>query len=102
MPGEGKIIPKISYKGVFVFFMILFFGLMFIPTPLRFAGIPKSFSYFLAAWISSTLGMVIVLTRIDGKPEEKSYFKKRVLLSLIVGLTASALIIFVFGGDVIG
>ncbi len=102
MPGVNKLIPKISHRGVFVFFMILFLGLMFIPSPLRFVGISKALSYFLAAWISSTLGMIIVLTRIDGKPEEKIYFKKRILLSVIVGLTSSALIIFIFGGDVIG
>lgn len=102
MTGENKLIPRISYKGVFVFFLILLLGLIAIPTPLIIIGLSKKFSYFLAAWLSSTLAILLVLTRIDGKQEEKIYFKKRVLLSIIVGLMSSALIILVFGGDVLG
>lgn len=102
MTKEMKILPKVSFKGAFVFMIILFLGILLIPRPLILFGIPVSISYFISAGVSSSVGLSIILTKIDGKPEEKPYFKKRILISIIVGFATSALMVFVFGGDVIG
>jgi hypothetical protein len=98
---EPKLIPKISYKGVFIFLIILFAGVYLIPILLNFLGLSKSVSYFLAAGISSSIALILILTKIDAKKGDEVYFKKRIIISIIVGFTTSALMTFVFGGDVI-
>ncbi|RFA33631.1 hypothetical protein CAI16_14265 [Virgibacillus dokdonensis] len=96
------IIPRISFKGVFVFMSITILGLLLFPTLFMTLGITKTASFFIACTISSSIGSMLVLTKIDGKPTERIYFRKRMALSMIVGLLSSALIIFVFGGDIFG
>ncbi len=99
---QPRILPRISFKGVFVFVFILFSGVLFIPVPLKYIHLSETMSYFLAAGISSSIGMSIVLLKIDGKTDNKLLFKKRVLISIVVGFAASALMTFVFGGDILG
>lgn len=99
---ESKLIPRISYKGVFVFIFILFLGVLLIPIPLEILHLPKTVSYFISAGISCSVGLSLVLTVIDGEKEDKPFFIKRIIISTIVGFATSALIIFIFGGDIIG
>lgn len=99
---ESKLIPRISFKGVLVFLSILFVGMLVFPTFLSYFQLPDAVSYFFSAGIAASLGIGIVLTKIDGKAEDKPYFKKRIIVALLVGFVSSALMTFVFGGDVIG
>ncbi|MFD1413181.1 hypothetical protein [Oceanobacillus jeddahense] len=99
---ESKLIPRISFKGVLVFLFILFIGMFIFPLPLSYFQLPEAVIYFISAGIASSLGIGIVLTKIDAKTEDKPYFKKRIIIALIVGFASSALMTFVFGGDVIG
>ncbi|MBA4603591.1 hypothetical protein [Thermoactinomyces mirandus] len=96
-----RILPRISFKGVFVFVTILFSGILFIPAPLKYIHLSETMSYFLAAGISSSIGMSIVLSKIDGKTNDRLLLKKRILLSIVVGFATSALMTFVFGGDIL-
>ncbi|NBJ71088.1 MULTISPECIES: hypothetical protein [Clostridia] len=96
------IIPRISFKGVFVFMSITIIGLLILPALFMEIGITKTASFFIACTISSSIGSILVLTKVDGKPAEKTYFNKRIVLSISIGLLSSALIIFVFGGDIFG
>lgn len=99
---QSRIIPRISFKGVFVFMTILFLGILFLTIPLKYIPISKTMSYFLSAGISASIGISVVLTKIDGKTEDKQLIKKRRFISIIVGFAASALMTFVFGGDILG
>lgn len=102
MINQNSIVPRISFKGVFTFMVLLFIGLLLIPTPLQLIGLSKIVSFFIAAGISSTIGSIVVLTKIDAKEGDKLLFKKRVLISFIIGFATSALMTFVFGGDMFG
>ncbi|GEN29958.1 hypothetical protein HNQ35_000341 [Cerasibacillus quisquiliarum] len=97
-----KLIPKISFKGVFIFMIILFTGTLFIPKFFLLLALSMRLSYFLAAGISASIGLIFVLTKIDASTAEKHFFKKRIIISIIVGFVTSALITFVFGRDLIG
>jgi hypothetical protein len=99
---QSRIIPRISFKGVFVFMTILFLGVLFLTIPLKYIPISETMSYFLSAGISASIGISVVLTKIDGNTEDKQLIKKRRLISIIVGFAASALMTFVFGGDILG
>lgn len=99
--GESKLIPKITFKGVFVFMIILFIGMLCLPIPLQIFPISKKINYFISAGISASIGLSLVVTIIDGKKDEKAYLKHRIIISTIVGFAASALMILVFGGDIL-
>ncbi len=98
---QFKLIPRISFKGVFIFLIILFGGMMILTVPFEYLRLPPSVNYFLSGGISATIGMALVLTKIDGKKEEQHLLKKRLLLAVIIGFSVSALMTFVFGNDVI-
>lgn len=98
---ESRLIPHISFKGVFIFIFILFIGMLIIPIPLRYFHLSESLSYFISAGVSAFIGMSIELTKVDGKSEDKVLFKKRILIALIIGFSTSALMTFVFGGDIL-
>ncbi len=99
---ESRLIPKFSFKSALIFCAILFSGMLLLTKPISLLGFSKTVSYFLSAGISASTGLALILTKIDAKPEDRPYFKKRIFISIIVGFAASALITFVFGGDVIG
>jgi len=99
---QSKLIPKISYKGVFIFILVLFLGVLLIPVPLKAFHLSKVMSYFISAGISASVGLSLVVTIIDGHKDDQAIFKKRILISTIVGFATSALIILVFGGDIVG
>lgn len=102
MDSSGKFLPRISFKGAFTFCLILFIGILLLTRPFQLVGLSNKISYFLSAGISASAGLILVLTKFDAKPEERHLFKKRIMLSIIFGFTASAIMIFVFGGDAIG
>ncbi|MCC2252403.1 MAG: hypothetical protein ACQEWU_08140 [Bacillota bacterium] len=102
MINSNRIVPRISFKGVFIFMLFLLIGLLVLPTPFMQLGLSKLVSYFIACAVSSSIGSILVLTKIDATSTDKPLFKKRVILSIIVGLVSSGLIIFVFGGDIFG
>ncbi|HEY4602029.1 MAG TPA: hypothetical protein VIG73_12240 [Cerasibacillus sp.] len=102
MTNDTRLIPRVSFKGVFIFMIILFIGTLFIPQFFLLLGLSLRLSYFLAAGISASIGLIFVLTKVDATPGEKHFFKKRIIISIIVGFATSALITFVFGRDLIG
>lgn len=96
------LIPRISFKGVFIFMIIMLISLLTLTAPLQSIGLSAVMSYFIATTIGATAGSMLVLLKIDAKEEDKPLFMKRIVLSLIIGVTSSALMTFVFGGDLIG
>lgn len=102
MEAQSQLIPRISFKGVFIFMLVLFISLLFLSDPLLLLGFSKSVSYFITTSIGATVGSIIVLLKIDAKHGDSPLFKKRIVLSFIIGFTSSALMIFIFGGDVLG
>ncbi|PAD47830.1 hypothetical protein [Shouchella clausii] len=99
---QSRLIPRISPKGVFVFMMILFFGMLLLSIPLKYIHLSETMSAFLSAGISAAIGIGIVLTKIDGKTTVKRLNRQRIRIAIIVGFATSALMTFVFGGDLLG
>ncbi|MFS0750527.1 hypothetical protein [Oceanobacillus sp. 1P07AA] len=99
---SSKIIPQISFKGVFIFVGTLFIGTIILSMLLRLIFQSEPLIYFLSAGISASLGGIIVLTKVDAKSIDRPLFKKRIILAIVVGFVTSALMTFVFGGDILG
>lgn len=59
-------------------------------------------NYFLSTGISASIGLILISTMIDAKEEDKPFFRKRIILSTIVGFASSGLIIILFGSELIG
>lgn len=97
-----QLVPRISFKGVFLFMIIMVASLLLLTTPLKAVGLSEVMSYFIATALGATIGSMIVLLKIDARKEDRPLFKKRIILSIIIGVASSALMTFVFGGDLIG
>ncbi|MBV6684873.1 hypothetical protein [Rossellomorea sp. RS05] len=59
------------------------------------AGMPKEWSIFLATGISTSLGLSLVLLKIEGPVTNSSIRKKRLLVGIIVSLAISFVMAFV-------
>ncbi|MYL57616.1 hypothetical protein [Virgibacillus halodenitrificans] len=99
---KKQLVPRISFKGVFIFMIMVLGSLLILNPPLQSIGLSAVMSYFIATSLGASIGSMVVLLKIDAKKEDKPLFMKRIILSLIIGITSSALMTFVFGGDLIG
>lgn len=96
MAKGSRFLPRVSFKGAFIFCLILFIGMPLLAKPFQLVGFSANVSYFLSAGISASTGLALILTKIDAKPEDRPLFKKRIILSIVFGFAASALMIFFF------
>lgn len=88
--------PRISFKGVFVFVVILGLGMLAATKPLILIGLSETMSLFIATSVSSTIGMSLVLLKVDDQVKDPNLKLKRILLSAVVSIVFSYLLVFHF------
>ena len=90
------VIPKrIGFKSVLVLILTVSIGLLLLSKPFMSAGMPKEWSIFLATGISTSLGLSLVLLKIEGPVTNSSIRKKRLLVGIIVSIAISFVMAFV-------
>lgn len=92
---ETVIPRRIGFKSVLVLILTVSIGLLLLSKPFMSAGMPKEWSIFLATGISTSLGLSLVLLKIEGPVTNSSIRKKRLLVGIIVSLAISFVMAFV-------
>lgn len=94
MQTETNIFPRISFKGVLIFMLIVAAGVILLVKPFMGMGLPRQWSLYLATAVSSTIGMSIVINVVDEKVQDRKKRRKRTILSFIVCFSVSFVLIF--------
>ncbi|MEW4306224.1 hypothetical protein [Rossellomorea marisflavi] len=92
---ETVIPRRIGFKSVLVLILTVSIGLLLLSKPFINAGMPKEWSIFLATGISTSLGLSLVLLKIEGPVTNSSIRKKRLLVGIIVSIAISFVMAFV-------
>ncbi|GLI86243.1 hypothetical protein [Rossellomorea marisflavi] len=92
---ETVIPRRIGFKSVLVLILTVSIGLLLLSKPFMSAGMPKEWSIFLATGISTSLGLSLVLLKIEGPVTNSSIRKKRLLVGIIVSIAISFVMAFV-------
>ncbi|WP_148709049.1 hypothetical protein [Falsibacillus albus] len=87
-------LPRISFKGVFIFMLIVVLGNLFLVKPLLMLGLEKNWSVYWATSFSAAVGMSLVLLFIDDKAKSRQSAFKRLILSILVSCGVSYFLIF--------
>lgn len=95
---ETVIPRRIGFKSVFILLMTVSVGLLLLSKPFISAGLPKEWSIFLATGISTSLGLSLVLLKIEGPVENPSIKKKRLWLGVVVSFAISFVLAFAVKG----
>ncbi|WP_433744335.1 hypothetical protein [Falsibacillus pallidus] len=93
MNGSMKL-PRISFKGVFIFMMIVILGNFLLVKPFQLIGLGHDWSLFWANAAAATIGMSLVLLLIDDKVKDRALIFKRLILSIIVSFGVSYFLVF--------
>ncbi|MFS8187061.1 hypothetical protein [Rossellomorea marisflavi] len=92
---ETVIPRRIGFKSVLVLILTVSIGLLLLSKPFMSAGMPKEWSIFLATGISTSLGLSLVLLKIEGPVTNSSIRKKRLLVGIIVSIAISFVMAFI-------
>ncbi len=92
---ETVIPRRIGFKSVLVLILTISIGLLLLSKPFMSAGMPKEWSIFLATGISTSLGLSLVLLKIEGPVTNSSIRKKRLLVGVIVSIAISFVMAFI-------
>ncbi|TYO71165.1 hypothetical protein [Rossellomorea marisflavi] len=92
---ETVIPRRIGFKSVLVLILTVSIGLLLLSKPFMSAGMPKEWSIFLATGISTSLGLCLVLLKIEGPVTNSSIRKKRLLVGIIVSIAISFVMAFI-------
>ncbi|WP_430493954.1 hypothetical protein [Rossellomorea marisflavi] len=92
---ETVIPRRIGFKSVLVLILTVSIGLLLLSKPFMSAGMPKEWSIFLATGISTSLGLSLVLLKIEGPVTNSSIKKKRLLVGIIVSIAISFVMAFI-------
>lgn len=92
---ETVIPRRIGFKSVLVLIITVSIGLLLLSKPFMSAGMPKEWSIFLATGISTSLGLSLVLLKIEGPVTNSSIRKKRLLVGIIVSIAISFVMAFI-------
>ncbi|WP_226672660.1 hypothetical protein [Rossellomorea aquimaris] len=91
-----SVVPKrIGFRSVFVLLISVSIGLLLLSKPLMSTGLAKEWSVFLATGISASIGLSVILLKIEGPVEDASVKKKRILLAVVVSFVISFILAFV-------
>lgn len=91
--GEEMVIPKIGFKAVFVFMLIVATALFLFPPPLIKIGLSVKWSLYLTTSLSSTFAMTVAIA-ISSKERPKKPLHKRLFFSAVVCLPLSFVVLF--------
>ena len=90
------VVPKrIGFRSVFVLLISVSIGLLLLSKPLMNTGLAKEWSVFLATGISASVGLSLILLKIEGPVENASVKKKRIALAIVVSFAISFILAFV-------
>ncbi len=92
---ETVIPRRIGFKSVLVLILTVSIGLLLLSKPFMSAGMPKEWSIFIATGISTSLGLSLVLLKIEGPVTNSSIKKKRLLVGIVVSIAISFIMAFV-------
>ena len=92
---ETVIPRRIGFKSVLVLILTVSIGLLLLSKPFMSAGMPKEWSIFIATGISTSLGLSLVLLKIEGPVTNSSIKKKRLLVGVVVSIAISFIMAFV-------